>query len=105
MLLGLRLKLFLLASGRIFDQIIGHINHFLQEKVFVLQCITVLIFWNLNIKWGLIINGNQTSIAQVHLKYFFLSSAATVKTAPLNCGLHSLHCKMALIFSISYIQN
>ena len=38
-----------------------------------------MIFWNLNIKWGLTVNGNQTSLAQVHLKYYFLSSAAIVK--------------------------
>jgi hypothetical protein len=42
---------------------------------------SIVIFWNLNIKWGLTINGNETSLAQVHLKYFFLSSAAIVKTA------------------------
>ena len=42
---------------------------------------SVVIFWNLSIKWGLTVNGNQTSLAQVHLKYFFLSSVAIVKTA------------------------
>lgn len=40
---------------------------------------SVVIFWNLNIKWGLTVNGNQISLAQVHLKYFFPSSAAIVK--------------------------
>jgi len=51
MLLGLRLILFLPTSGRISDQIIGYLYHFLQEKML---CSTLfhsdVIFWNLNIK-------------------------------------------------------
>jgi hypothetical protein len=82
MLLGLRLILFLPRSGKISGQIIGYLYNLLQEKML---CSTmfhyVVIFWNPNIKRGLTANGNQTSLAQVHLKYFFLSSAAIVKTA------------------------